>query len=174
MLWDQLELGCYFILRKKVGFKTMPKKDPTIIGWREYVDLPEWGIKHLKAKIDTGAKSCSLHGDEIKILGEDKISFRVVLGKGKLSKRIVTSIVKEGKVKSSIGKRTHRWYVQTMLKIGHIRREVKINLSDRGEMNFRMLIGRTALDEDFIVDVAHGYLLGKNLIVKKESKKGKE
>ena len=156
-----------------MGIK-VTKREQTIIGWREYIDLPEWGIKRLKAKIDTGAKSCSLHGDQIKILSEDKISFRVVLGKGKLSKRIVASIVKKGKVKSSVGQRTHRWYVQTILKIGDIKREVRINLSDRGEMNFRMLIGRTALDEDFIVDVAHGYLLGKKIIVKKESKKGRK
>jgi len=134
--------------------------DKQVIGWREYIDLPEWGIMRLKAKIDTGAKSCSLHVENVQELEDNNISFDVVLGKDKNVKRIVAKVVRRGRVKSSIGMRTHRWFVQTKLKIGSVEKMIKLNLSDRGEMNFRMLIGRTALD-DFLIDVSHGYLLGK-------------
>lgn len=133
----------------------------TVIGWREYVDLPDWGIKRLKAKIDTGARSCSLHVEDLKELSNGKISFYVVLGPNRSRKRITATPVRKGKVKSSIGVRTHRWYVETRLRIGDVSRDVKISLVGRDEMNFRMLVGRTALDRNFLVDVAHGYMLEK-------------
>ena len=138
--------------------KNIEKK---VIGWREYVDLPDWGIKLLKAKIDTGAKSCSLHVEDVKELSDGKISFYIILGRDKKSKRIIALPERKGKVKSSIGARTHRWFIQTKIKIGNVERLIKVNLTDRREMNFRMLIGRTAIDDYFLVDVAHGYLLKK-------------
>ncbi len=139
----------------------MVRKDKRIIGWREYVDLPEWGIRHLKAKIDTGAKSCSVHGEDIKDLGDGRISFYLVLDKKeKRRKRIVAEVARQGKVKSSIGVRTRRYYVETTLKMGPVVRKVKINIMGREEMTFRMLIGRTAIEDEFLVDVDHGYLLG--------------
>lgn len=136
-----------------------------VIGWREYVDLPDWGILRLKAKIDTGARTSSLHVEDVKELPGNKISFYVVLGKNKKRKKIIATPVRQGKVKSSIGIRTHRWYVMTKLRLGSIERKIKINLIGRDEMNFRMLIGRTAIEDDFLVDAAHGYILGNGKIV---------
>lgn len=141
----------------------MKTKEKKVIGWREYVDLPDWGIKRLKAKIDTGAKTSSLHVEDITILKGNKISFYVVLGKNKKRKKVIATPEKKGKVKSSIGVRTHRWYVQTKMVIGDVERVVKINLMGREEMNFRMLVGRTAIEDDFLVDSAHGYLVSKKL-----------
>ncbi|MDR4508100.1 MAG: RimK/LysX family protein [Candidatus Brocadiaceae bacterium] len=145
-------------------------KEKKVIGWCEYVDLPDWGIKKLKAKIDTGAKSCSLHVEDIKELEGDKICFYVILGKNGHRKKIMAFPDKKGKVKSSTGVQTHRWYVQTRLRIGGVERMVKMNLVGREEMNFRMLIGRTAIQNDFLVDVAHQYLLKKKLFKKSQKK----
>lgn len=140
----------------------MKKKIKSVIGWREYVDLPEWGIHHVRAKVDTGARTSSLHVEDIEELPRGKIGFYVVLQlKPKRRRHVVAKSVKRGHVKSSIGHRTHRWYVQTEIKIGPVRKEVTINLVERPGMNFRMLIGRKAIEDDFLVDVDHSFQLGK-------------
>ncbi len=134
-------------------------KNKKTIGWREYVSLPEWGIKKLRAKIDTGAKSSSLHAENIKIISDDKIKFSIILN-NKSKKRVVTARpIHKGNVKSSIGHKTHRWYIQTKIKIGNVERMTRINLTSRKDMNFRMIIGRTTLTDNFLVDVAQEYLL---------------
>ena len=135
--------------------------DKKIIGWREYVDLPEWGIHHIRAKIDTGARTSSLHVDDIKHLKNGSIKFSVVVSeKGPVRRKwVVASVMKEGKVKSSTGHKTHRWYVKTILKIGEFEHEITVNLTDRGGMNFRMLLGRTAIEEGFLVDVDRSFLI---------------
>ncbi|MCA9408059.1 MAG: ATP-dependent zinc protease [Candidatus Omnitrophica bacterium] len=130
-----------------------------IVGWREYIDLPDWNIKKLKAKIDTGAKSSSIHVEEIEEISKTKISFYVILDKDRGRKKIIAKPIHKGKVKSSIGVKTHRWYVETKVRIGDIERKIRINLVGREEMNFRMLIGRTALENDFLVDASHSYVL---------------
>lgn len=137
------------------------KKEKKVIGWREYVDLPDWGIHDIRAKIDTGARSCSLHVEDIEELPHGKISFYVVVkDKPKRRRHVIARSVKRGHVKSSIGHRTHRWYVQTMIKIGPVSKDVTINLVGRAGMNFRMLIGRKAIEDEFLVDVDHSFQAG--------------
>ncbi|MCB9720927.1 MAG: ATP-dependent zinc protease [Candidatus Omnitrophica bacterium] len=146
----------------------MKNSDKKVIGWREYVDLPEWGIHDLRAKIDTGARTCSLHVEDIEELPHGKIGFYVVLNlKPKRRRHMVARSVKRGHVKSSVGHRTHRWYVQTTIKIGKVIKDVTVNLVERPGMNFRMLIGRKAIEDDFLVDVDHSFYLGQP---KKKSK----
>jgi len=137
------------------------KKIKHVIGWREYISLPEWGIKNLKAKIDTGAKSCSLHVEDIKELDDNSISFYVVLDRKGKRKKVVAHVERKGHVKSSVGTKTSRWFVSTEIQIGEVVKTVKLSLINREYMNFRMLIGRTAIHDDFMVDVAHGYMLKK-------------
>jgi len=142
--------------------------DKKIIGWREYVDLPEWGIHNIRAKVDTGARTSALHVDDVNHLENGSIKFSVVVSEnGPLRRKwVVARVMKKGKVKSSTGHKTHRWYVKTMLKIGEFEHEITVNLTDRGGMNFRMLLGRTALEEVFLVDVDRSFLISK------EKKKG--
>lgn len=137
--------------------------DKKIIGWREYVDLPEWGIHNIRAKVDTGARTSSLHVDDVKILENDSIKFSVVVSeKGPVRRKwVVARIIKKGKVKSSTGHKTHRWYVKTVLKIGKFEHLITVNLTDRGGMTFRMLLGRTAIKEVFLVDVERSFLISR-------------
>lgn len=139
----------------------MRQSPKTVIGWKELVDLPDWGIHGMRAKIDTGAKSCSLHVEDIEEHSHGKISFVIVMGKGKRSKRITATPHRIGHVKSSIGVKTSRWYVETVLRIGDHQQWVKVNLVGREGMNFRMLVGRTAIESHFLVDVSKGYQLSK-------------
>jgi hypothetical protein len=135
-----------------------------VIGWREYVDLPEWHIRGLKAKVDTGARTSALHVDDIEELPHNHIEFYVVLSRKNSNRRIRvrTKALKRGRVKASHGTRTTRWYVQTKIKIGPVEKKIELNLVDRSEMIFRMLLGRRALEDKFLVDVDHSYCLGKN------------
>ncbi len=136
-------------------------KEKIIIGWREYVDLPDWRIHNVRAKVDTGARTSSLHVEDIKLLKDDRISFVVIPCEKNRSrkKHIIAEKFKQGHVKSSTGDRTRRWYVKTRIRFGGIEREIVVNLIDRKGMNFRMLLGRTAIDEDFLVDVDRSFLL---------------
>lgn len=138
-------------------------KDKLIIGWREFIDFPEWGIHKIRAKVDTGARTSSLHVEDVKLLKNDRIKFSVIVSE-KLPlkrKKVIAKIIKRGKVKSSTGHNTHRWYVRTVIKIGKNERRIALNLTDRGGMNFRMLLGRTAIEDVFLVDVDRSFLVGK-------------
>lgn len=137
-------------------------KEKTIIGWREYVDFPEWGLQGIRAKVDTGARTSSLHVDDLKLLKNDLISFYVVVSeKRHRRKKVTAKRLRKGRVKSSTGERTHRWYVKTSIRIGQYEREIVLNLTDRGGMNFRMLLGRTAIEGALLVNVDRSFLLTK-------------
>lgn len=138
----------------------MAKKPKFMIGWREYVDLPEWHVRNLKVKVDTGARSSCLHVENIVEFGTGNVKFDIVMGQKNRHRHIKTKIVKKGYVKSSNGQRTKRLFVKTLMKIGPIEKEVYFSLVDRTQMNFRALLGRKALEDDFIVDVNRSYILG--------------
>ena len=137
---------------------------PLVIGWNEYVALPEWGIARLRAKVDTGARSSALHVDDIEELGGGRVAFDVVVHRQKRDRhvRVETRIRRRGRVRSSTGHYETRLFVSTHVRIGPAEREIELSLVDRERMNFRMLLGRTALS-GFLIDVAHGQLLGKPL-----------
>jgi hypothetical protein len=118
-----------------------------VAGWRERVDLPDWGILRLPAKLDTGARTSSLHVEDLRALPGGVVSFDVVLSRRRADKRIHVEapLVRTTRVRSSTGVLTLRHVVRTRLRMGPIDREIEINLVDRGPMIHRMLIGRSGL-----------------------------
>jgi len=133
-----------------------PGAKPVRIGWSEVVDLPDWHIRGLRAKIDTGARSSALHVDDLKLLPRNRVSYQVVLHRSDHDRRVrvVEKVVRRARVRSSTGDYTHRIFVRTRLRLAGVEREIEISLVDRGDMSFRMLVGRTAL-EGFVVDPSH-------------------
>lgn len=131
------------------------------VGWNEYVDLPEWGVRRLGAKVDTGARTSALHVDRIELLPRGRIRFDVVVHRTKRDRHVHvrTKIVRRARVKSSNGQFERRYFVKTTLALGPIEKEIEISLVDRGSMVHRMLLGRTALRGDFVVDVSRRHLL---------------
>lgn len=128
------------------------------IGWSEQIDIPDWGITGLKAKSDTGARSSSLHVENIVELPRRRVSFEVILHRTKRDRRVqvIAPIARLGRVKSSNGISSHRVFVNVRIAIGPVEREIELNLVDRGEMIHRMLLGRTALHGmAVLVDRAH-------------------
>lgn len=130
-----------------------------VIGWKERVDLPNWGIVRIRAKIDTGARSSSIHVDSYALLPNNRVEFWIV--KNNLypdkKKKIVCDIQRITQVRSSNGLSSQRIFVSTMVRIGPVLQTVELGLVNRSMMKYPMLIGRTALRETFIVDVTRGY-----------------
>lgn len=132
----------------------MKREGQTLIGWNELVDLPAWNIKRLRAKIDTGARSSALHVAELRVLPDGQVAFEIVLDRKKHHRRrhVIAPVTRVSRVRSSTGKYTRRYFVTTMLRMGPVEKTIELSLVDREEMLFRMLLGRTALSGDFIID----------------------
>lgn len=139
-----------------------PQEGRIRIGYAECVDLPEWGISGLRAKVDTGARSSALHVDDIKRLSGDRVRFDVVLNrKTGRSVRVVSGIRRVAQVRSSSGKGEERIFVATRFVLGSVEKEIELSLAARHEMRFRMLLGRSVLAHDFLIDAGRRYLTGR-------------
>ena len=143
----------------------------TIIGWREYVSLPDWHVRQIKAKSDTGARTSALDVANIVELSDNRVRFDIVASRQPNAKRIPceADIVRRTHVKSSTGKGQERIFVSTRLKIGKIEKDIEISLVSRPTMLCRMLLGRKALEPDLVVDSSARYLVSRRIKPKKST-----
>jgi hypothetical protein len=139
-----------------------PPHAKTVIGCSEYVQFPEWDIDTVQAKVDTGARTSALHVEDIERLGNGRVRFHVMVGRRPPFRRVeVTApVVKVARVRSSTGHYTVRVFVRTRVRIGPVEKDIEISLVSREEMMYRMLLGRRALERDFLVDVSRRRVLG--------------
>ncbi len=125
--------------------------DQTIIGWREWLALPELQVPAIKAKIDTGARTSALHAFFVEPFTKDGRQM-VRFGVHPLQKRLDVEIFCEAPVKDfrevsdSGGHREMRYVIETTILIGDLPRQVEMTLTNRDNMKFRMLLGRTAME----------------------------
>lgn len=132
-----------------------------IIGRREFIDFPLLNIKHVEAKIDTGAYTCAIDCNHIELKTEN--------GKQLLSFRLFNNTTYEveeftrKKIKNSFGEMEERYIIKTLIAIGGKKIKTTISLSDRGNMRYPVLIGRRLLKGKFIIDVSLIYTNGLNL-----------
>lgn len=135
---------------------------PLVIGWRETIALPDWHIYGLLAKSDTGARGSAIDASKITELPEGRIRFEVVLDRTdrSLTKTVEAEVIGRSRVRSSNGKVQERYKVRTTLRIGDIEKEVDFTLVNRKRMLCRVLLGRAALENDFLVDSKSTYLFG--------------
>lgn len=140
-----------------------PVREPVPIGWKETIDLPDWGIHNLVAKADTGAKSSAIDVRDITMLDDGRVRFVIAADRKdeSLTRTIEAEVVAEQKVRSSNGAVQRRIKVQTTLKIGRRKKRVMFSLVNRHRMICRAILGREALAGDFIVDSEAKYLHGK-------------
>lgn len=134
----------------------MSKKEKLVVGRTEFIDFPEWGIFGLHAKVDTGARTSALHVEDLIRLPDNEVLFHVVVSQKPKPKTVAVRarILKWAKVRASSGHYTVRCFVSTRAKIGPLEKEIEISLDSREKMAYRMLLGRKALEKDFIVDVS--------------------
>jgi hypothetical protein len=137
---------------------------PILVGWREWVALPQFGIRAIRAKVDTGARSSSLHVDWIEeSRREDVIWLRFGLRPRRASLEVVCEVPALGRrnVTDSGGQVTERWFVATTIRLAGEDFGAEINLTSRRTMLFPLLLGRTALQQRFQVDPAQSFLCGR-------------
>jgi hypothetical protein len=130
-------------------------KQVTLIGWREWVALPELGIKRIKAKIDTGARTSSLHAFSIERFreqGKDKVKFEIhpIQRNDELIIKCVADLIDFRHVTDSGAHRELRHVIETPIIMAGSRHVIEITLTDRSSMKFRMLLGRKALQHYFV------------------------
>lgn len=137
-----------------------------MLGWREWVALPAFGIAQIKAKIDTGARSSALHAETIEPYskgGENWLMF-TVQPKQKQSDLLVEchAPIKDRRlVSDSGGHKQRRYVIETQLLFGQHIIQAEITLTNRDSMRFRMLLGRTSINRLFLIDPHASYLQGK-------------
>ncbi len=133
-----------------------------VIGWREWVCLPELGIASLKAKVDTGARTSALHAFGVERIDPRRVRFKVHPHQRDDEASVDTEaeLVDERMVRSSSGFAELRPVVRTALELGGARFEAEFTLTDRALLGFRMLLGREALRSRFVVDPGCSYRCG--------------
>jgi len=136
------------------------------VGWREWVGFPELGVDRIKAKLDTGARTSVIHAFRIRKVDdndEPRIEFYLhpVQRRRNPEYRCIAQIVDERTVKSSNGGRETRYVIITPMRMGEYIWPVELTLSDRDQMGFRMLVGRSAIRGRYIVDPGSSFLLGR-------------
>ena len=130
------------------------KKPKRVLGWKENAALPDLNVKNVIAKIDTGANLASIDAADIKIVSRDKVKyvkFKVMKRNNTVRK---TSAPLEGykRIKSSNGDVERRPYIKTTLLMDGITKKIELTLTDRGPMEYTMLIGRKALGRRWVVN----------------------
>ena len=135
-----------------------------VLGWKEYVAFVDWPLRRVKAKIDTGARTSAL--DVLSYTLDDGRSGMMATLRLALDPRdpsriqeIATPVLQMVVVRNSTGMREQRPLVETTLRLGPVTKRVRLTITNRANMRFRMILGRKALEGDFVVDVSKKYLL---------------
>ena len=145
--------------------KPVPESLVTL-GWREWVGLPGLGIRQIKAKIDTGARTSALHAFEIEEFeenGKARVRFKIhpVQRDNDTVIECVADVVDQRIVSDSGGHKEMRLVIETTLLIGGQKWPIEMTLTNRDSMRFRMLLGRTAMSGRSVIYPEASYLAGE-------------
>ncbi len=137
-----------------------------VIGWQEWCALPAIGIPAILAKIDTGAKTSALHALEIKLVegsAKQVVSFVVYPfhGDTNIRRECVAEVMDRRLVMNSGGMRERRYCIRMPVTVGEQSWDVDVTLTNREPLLFRMLLGRDALRNRFVIDPAKSMCQGK-------------
>lgn len=152
-------------MKRQLGKRSEIDSGLGIVGWREWVEMREFSPSPIKAKIDTGARTSALHANGLELVssGDDLLArFEILPNQGSTEQSTVveTPVLEQRLVRSSNGADELRPLIRTDLTLGAHTWKIEVTLSDRELMGFRMLIGRNALRNRFMVDPNRSYCAG--------------
>jgi hypothetical protein len=147
------------------GPSSEPSEPPRLVGWKEYVGFPEWGIDRVKVKIDTGARTSALgvqsyelrEADGRGLIAQLRLGFR--RKKPEAVMTVEAPVLRTVVVRNSAGMPELRPLIETVVCLGNLCKRVRFTITHRAAMRFPIILGRKALEGDFIVDVSKKYLL---------------
>ena len=160
------------------GSQRASRQRAATVGWREWIAFPELGIDRVKAKIDTGARSSSLHATKLQFFSKRRerwVRFEVH-PEQRASRSCVCEalVLDERKVRSSNGKQEHRTFITTLVRIGEFEWPIELSLTSRAEMGFRALLGRQAIRGTFLVDPGRSYVASRRRLKRVATTMGNE
>ena len=137
------------------------------IGWREWLVLPTLKIASIKAKVDTGARTSSLHAFDVETIrrrGVEKVQFKIHPIQRSTRETIAAEaeLIEHRLVRSSTGRQTLRPVIITSIDLMGRMWDIELTLINRDSMGFRMLLGREAIRGRFVVDPGRSFLAGKH------------
>ncbi|MXU65184.1 ATP-dependent zinc protease [Rhodobacteraceae bacterium KN286] len=138
---------------------------PTVIGWREYVDLSELGLDHLLAKIDSGARTSALHASRIRLFEEDgreMVEFVPPRRAGEMRRTVTAPVADRRDIKNTGGVPETRIVIRTRLTMGGRSWQIDLSLADRQKMSNPLILGRTAIRRHkLLIDCGRSFLLDR-------------
>lgn len=136
-----------------------------VLGWREWMALPDLGVSAIKVKLDSGARSSSLHVEALQEFERDglpwlRFALDPLTRSGRKARWFEAPLADRRRVTDSGGTATLRPFIRTRLAIGGEIFEIETNLANRRGMLFPMLLGRTAMAGRVVVDPQRSFVLG--------------
>ena len=158
--------------------RTPDEPSYTLVGWREWVSLPDLAVPSIKAKLDTGARTSAIHAfddEEFTRDGDLWVRYTLQPWQGSLEDPVHTEsrVIDRREVRSSSGHSEERLVVPLQVTLAQRTITVQMTLSRRDEMGFRMLLGREALRQGFAVDPARSYLAGRPKLAVRRRNRGR-
>lgn len=140
--------------------------DKLMVGWREWVALPDLAIPAIKAKVDTGARTSALHAIDIEPFSRDdkpwvRFVVQPVQKHRDLKIHCQAPVIEQREVMDSGAHRETRYVINTHIHLNDRKKLIELTLTCRYGMRFRMLLGRTALKPDIVCDPGASYKLGR-------------
>ncbi len=139
-----------------------------VIGWRELVALPQLGVSLVRCKVDTGARTSALHAfyvEEVEENGVAKVRFGLHSDQEDSVREVhcVAPVCDRRLVSDSGGHQELRYVIRSVVVLGNDAWPIEITLTNRDSMRYRMLLGRTAIINNYVVDTSRSYVAGKPL-----------
>jgi hypothetical protein len=152
------------------------RRELPVVGWREWLALPDLGVRAIKAKLDTGARTSSLHVFDISPFrrgGREWVRFSIHPLQRDTQRTVRTEapVLEYRRVKSSSGQATLRPVVETTAILMGQEWPIEVTLANRDAMGFRMLLGRQAVRRRFWVDPGRSYYAGRPKRKKSKARK---